>query len=71
MGSVSHTRRKLLMDMLVGVATNDAEAVLNALLELSEFDKDIDKKSLKRDIIRFMYEPKKIESMMYRLNLNL
>jgi ubiquinone biosynthesis protein len=50
MGSVSHTRRRVLMDMLVGIATRDYETVLNKLLEMSDVESEIDKKALLRDI---------------------
>lgn len=49
-GKVSQARRKLLMEMLVGIATNDPDSVLNSLLEMSDIEGEIDKKSLKRDI---------------------
>jgi ubiquinone biosynthesis protein len=54
-GKVSQARRKLLMEMLVGIATNDPDSVLNSLLELSEIEGEIDKKSLKRDITGLLH----------------
>ncbi len=51
MGKISSTRRRLLMDMLVGVATNDADSVLRSLLEMSDIEGEIDKQALKRDIM--------------------
>lgn len=50
MGNVSHTRRRDLMEMLVGIATRDYETVLNKLLDMSEIEGEIDKKALLRDI---------------------
>ena len=50
MGKVSQARRRVLMDMLVGVATNDPESVLASLLEMSDIEGEIDKEALKRDI---------------------
>ncbi len=50
MGKVSQSRRKVLMEMLVGVATNDVESVLSSLLEMSDIEGEIDKEALKRDI---------------------
>jgi ubiquinone biosynthesis protein len=51
MGKVSQARRKTLMEMLVGIATNDPDSVLSSLLEMSEIEGEIDKQTLKRDII--------------------
>jgi ubiquinone biosynthesis protein len=50
MGKVSQGRRKLLMDMLVGIATNDVDSVVSSLLEMSDIEGEIDKKALKRDV---------------------
>jgi ubiquinone biosynthesis protein len=50
MGSITSTRRRLLMDMLVAIATGDTDTVLNSLLEMSEIEGDIDKEALRRDI---------------------
>jgi ubiquinone biosynthesis protein len=51
MGKISQSRRRLLMDMLVGIALNDAEAVLASLLEMSDIEGELDKGALKRDIV--------------------
>ncbi len=50
MGKISQMRRKLLMEMLVGVATNDSDSVVGALLEMSDIEGEIDKEALKRDV---------------------
>jgi ubiquinone biosynthesis protein len=50
MGKISQSRRKQLMEMLVGVATNDVDSVLSSLLEMSDIEGEIDKEALKRDI---------------------
>jgi ubiquinone biosynthesis protein len=50
MGFITQTRRRTLMDMLVGIATRDYETVLNKLLEMSDVETEIDKKALLRDI---------------------
>jgi len=50
MGKVSQGRRKLLMEMLVGIATNDVDSVVSSLLEMSDIEGEIDKKALKRDV---------------------
>lgn len=54
MGKISHTKRKSLMDMLVGIALNDIDSVLNSLLEISEIEGEIDKQALRRDIINLL-----------------
>jgi ubiquinone biosynthesis protein len=51
MGSISHTQRKTLMDMLVGIALRDIDKVMSSLLEMSEIEGELDKKALKRDIL--------------------
>jgi ubiquinone biosynthesis protein len=50
MGSISSTRRRLLMDMLVAIATGDTDTVLSSLLEMSDIEGEIDKEALRRDI---------------------
>jgi ubiquinone biosynthesis protein len=54
MGKVSQSRRKLLMEMLVGVATHDVESVVNSLLEMSDVEGEIDKQALKRDVTQLL-----------------
>jgi len=54
MGKVSPSRRRTLMDMLVGIASRDYEAVLTNLLEMSDIESEIDKKALLRDITNLL-----------------
>ncbi len=49
-GRISSGRRRVLMDMLVAIATGDTDTVLNSLLEMSEIEGEVDREALRRDI---------------------
>jgi ubiquinone biosynthesis protein len=68
-GKISQSRRRQLMEILVGVATNDADSVVNALLEVSDIEGEIDKQALKRDIVGLLEYYQEEKPTVYNMEI--